>query len=171
MAKPSNSNERNLFTDIDLQIMLCNEKIKNHRRSIEKVKKMCGWYGPSGIGGIDYSKESFPSTHISFAEGLEMIDRDTEKINQLTEERKDLRRTMRRVKKIYAGLSGMEAQVYYCRVIQNRKRYEGQRADLKRKFFETKIFSLFETLIFQEIHILQGFTRKLHVVFYVVFLS
>lgn len=155
MAKPSNSNERNLFTDIDLQIMLCNEKIKNHRRSIEKVKKMCGWYGPSGVGGIDYSKESFPSTHISFAEGLEMIDRDTEKINQLTEERKDLRRTMRRVKKIYAGLSGMEAQVYYCRVIQkkntsgrrgrnrtfcspvpeDRKRYEGQRADLKMKIF------------------------------------
>ena len=154
MAKPSNSNERNLFTDIDLQIMLCNEKIKNHRRSIEKVKKMCGWYGPSGVGGIDYSKESFPSTHISFAEGLEMINRDTEKINQLTEERKDLRRTMRRVKKIYAGLSGMEAQVYYCRVIQkrhkrppgrnrtfrspvpeNRKRYEGQRADLKMKIF------------------------------------
>lgn len=120
MAKPSNSNERNLFTDIDLQIMLCNEKIKNHRRSIEKVKKMCGWYGPSGVGGIDYSKESFPSTHISFAEGLEMIDRDTEKINQLTEKRKDLRRTMRRVKKIYAGLSGMEAQVYYCRVIQKK---------------------------------------------------
>lgn len=27
---------------------------------------------------------------------------------------------MRRVKKIYAGLSGMEAQVYYCRVIQKK---------------------------------------------------
>ena len=37
--------------------MLCNERIKNHRRSIDKIKKMCGWNGPSGVGGIDYSKE------------------------------------------------------------------------------------------------------------------
>ena len=125
MAKPSNSNERNLFTDIDLQIMLCNEKIKNHRRSIEKVKKMCGWYGPSGVGGIDYSKESFPSTHISFAEGLEMIDRDTEKINQLTEERKDLRRTMRRVKKIYTGLSGIGDLIVTCASMHSRNRRAG----------------------------------------------
>ena len=120
-----------------------------------KSEKKCGWYGPSGVGGIDYSKESFPSTHISFAEGLEMIDRDTEKINQLTEERKDLRRTMRRVKKSTPDFPEWKHKVYYCRVIQkkntsgrrgrnrtfcspvpeNRKRYEGQRADLKMKIF------------------------------------
>ena len=144
MAKPSNSNERNLFTDIDLQIMLCNEKIKNHRRSIEKVKKMCGWYGPSGVGGIDYSKESFPSTHISFAEGLEMIDRDTEKINQLTEERKDLRRTFRNgstslllprdSEKNTSGRRGRN-RTFCSPVPEDRKRYEGQRADLKMKIF------------------------------------
>lgn len=93
MAKPSNNNERNLFRDIDLQIMLCNERIKNHRRSIDKIKKMCGWNGPSGVGGIDYSKESSPSTHISFLEGLELIQRDEANIRTLTEERKELRRS------------------------------------------------------------------------------
>ena len=105
MAKPSNNNERNLFRDIDLQIMLCNERIKNHRRSIDKIKKMCGWNGPSGVGGIDYSKESLPSTHISFLEGLELIQRDEANIRTLTEERKELRRSKKRVEKIYSSLT------------------------------------------------------------------
>lgn len=117
MAKPSNNNERNLFTELDLQIMLCNEKIRNHRRSIEKIKKMCGWNGPSGVGGIDYSKESSPSTHISFLEGLELIQRDKENIRNLEAERKDLRRSKKRVEKIYSSLTGYEAEIYYHRVI------------------------------------------------------
>lgn len=116
MANPYN-NERNLFKDIDLQIMLCNEKIKNHRRSIDKIKKMSGWNGPSGVGGIDYSKESSPGTRISFLEGLELIQRDEENIKRLTEERKELRRSKRRVEKIYASLTGYEEKIYYNRVI------------------------------------------------------
>ena len=117
MAKPSNTNERNFFKDIDLQIMLCSEQIKNHRRSIEKTKKACGWYGPSGVGGIDYSKECFPTNHISFAEALEMIDRDQKKIAELEEERRELRRSKKRVEKIYSKLTGYEEQVYYNRII------------------------------------------------------
>lgn len=116
MANPYN-NERNLFKDIDLQIMLCTEKIKNHRRSIDKIKKMSGWNGPSGVGGIDYSKESSPGTRISFLEGLELIQRDEENIKRLTEERKELRRSKRRVEKIYASLTGYEEKIYYNRVI------------------------------------------------------
>ena len=117
MAKPSNTNERNFFKDIDLQIMLCSEQIKNHRRSIEKTKKACGWYGTSGVGGIDYSKERFPTNHISFAEALEMIDRDQKKIADLEEERRELRRSKKRVEKIYSKLTGYEEQVYYHRII------------------------------------------------------
>jgi len=117
MAKPSNTNERNFFKDIDLQIMLCSEQIKNHRRSIKKTKKACGWYGPSGVGGIDYSKERFPTNHISFAEALEMIDRDQKKIAELEEERRELRRSKKRVEKIYSKLTGYEEQVYYHRII------------------------------------------------------
>lgn len=117
MAKPLNTNERNFFKDIDLQIMLCSERIKNHRRSIEKTKKACGWYGPSGVGGIDYSKEHFPTNHISFAQGLEMIDRDQKKIKELEEERRELRSSKKRVKKIYSKLTGYEEQVFYNRII------------------------------------------------------
>jgi hypothetical protein len=117
MAKPFNNNERNLFNEIDLQIMLCNEKIKNHRRSIEKTKKMCGWNGPSGAGGIDYSREPSHSTHISFLEGLQLIQKDEENIRILTEERKELRRSKKRVEKIYSSLTGYEAKIYYNRTI------------------------------------------------------
>lgn len=117
MAKPYKTNERNLFNDIDLQILLCNEKIKNHQRSINKIKKMCGWNGPSGATGIDYSRESTPSTHISFLEGLELIQKDEEHIRQLKEERKELRRSKKQVERIYSSLSGYEAQIYYNRYI------------------------------------------------------
>lgn len=118
IAKPSNDREeRNLFTEIDLQIMLCSEKIKNHRRSIQKAKKMCGWYGPNEVGGLDYSRDSAPGVHISFLEGLEMMKLDEERIRTLTEERKELRRSKRQIQKIYENLTGYEAQIYLNRVI------------------------------------------------------
>jgi hypothetical protein len=78
---------------------------------------MCGWNGPSGVGGIDYSKESSPGTHISFLEGLELIQRDEANIQTLTEERKELRRSKKRVQKIYSSLTGYEEKIYYNRVI------------------------------------------------------
>lgn len=116
-VKPSIERERNIFTEIDLQIMLCNEKIKNHRQSIQKAKKMCGWYGPNEVGGLDYTKESSPGVHISFLEGLEMMNIDEERIQTLCEERKNLRRSKKRIEKIYEILTGYENQVFYYRVI------------------------------------------------------
>ena len=84
MAKPGKtSKERDIFNEIELKIMLINEQIKNHQRSIEKAKKMSGWQGPSGVNGIDYSREPGNSVHISFAEGLRMIEQDTARINLL----------------------------------------------------------------------------------------
>jgi DNA-binding transcriptional MerR regulator len=117
MPKPYNNNERNLFTELDLRIMLCNEKIKNHRRSIEKTKRMCGWNGPSSMGGIDYSKETSHSTHISFMDGLNMIQKDEANIRAIAEERKELRRSKKRVEKIYSSLTGYEEKIYYHRII------------------------------------------------------
>lgn len=116
MAKPK-FNERNLFDEIDLKIMLINERIKNHRRSIEKAKKECGWYGPAGAGGVDYAKDTSKATHIAFIDGLRMIELDESRIRELEEERKDLQRSKRRIKRIYESLAGYEAQVFYYRVI------------------------------------------------------
>lgn len=122
MAKPSKSSEeRNLFTEIDLQIMLRNEKIKNHRRSIEKAKKLCGWYGPKGAGSVQYSQE--PGSHngqISFLEGLTMIQKDEERIRLLQEEKKELQRSRRRIRRIYESLTGYEERVFYLRVISQK---------------------------------------------------
>ena len=114
MAKPGKkSKERDIFKEIELKIMLINEQIKNHQRSIEKAKKMSGWQGPAGVSGIDYSREPGNSVHISFAEGLRMIEQDTERIQRLKEERADLKKSMKRIKKIYESLDGDEERVYY----------------------------------------------------------
>lgn len=119
MAKPlKNNKERNLFDEIDLKIMLINEQIKNHRRSIEKAKKQCGWYGPNEVGGVDYSKEPAKSVHISFVDGLRMIELDEKRIRELEEERKDLRKSKRQIKRIYESLTGYESQIYYFRIIR-----------------------------------------------------
>ncbi len=39
MAKTIEFKRKESFTDIDLQIMLCNEKIKNHRKIYRKSEK------------------------------------------------------------------------------------------------------------------------------------
>ena len=128
MAKPGKtSKERDIFNEIELKIMLINEQIKNHQRSIEKAKKMSGWQGPAGVSGIDYSREPGNSVHISFAEGLRMIEQDTERIQRLKEERADLKKSMKRIKKIYESLDGDEERVYYLRVI--RKMTQEEAAD------------------------------------------
>ena len=50
-------------------------------------------------------------------EGLELIQRDEANIRTLTEERKELRRSKKRVQKIYSSLTGYEEKIYYNRVI------------------------------------------------------
>lgn len=119
MAKPGKkTTERNIFTEIELKIMLINERIKNHEKSIEKAKRMSGWNGPAGVSGIDYSREPVAGVHISFAEGLRMIELDETRIRELKAEKADLRRQKKRIEKIYESLDGAEAQVYYLRVIR-----------------------------------------------------
>ncbi len=118
MAKPEKGqNRKDIFQKIDFKIDLINEQIRNHEKSIKKAKRMSGWQGPAGVSGIDYTKEPDGGVHISFAEGLRMIERDQEQIAKLKEERNELRRRRKRIKRIYDNLSGAEAEVYYTRVI------------------------------------------------------
>lgn len=119
MAKPGKKpKERNIFTEIDLKIMLVNERIKNHKKSIEKAKRMSGWQGPAGAGGMDYSRGPGSGIRISFEEGLRMIELDEMRIRDLAQEREELRRSRKRIEKIYESLSGTESRVYYFRVIR-----------------------------------------------------
>ncbi len=119
MADPvKKKTERNIFNEIDLDIMLINERIRNHRRSIEKVKKMSGWNGPGEVSGIDYSREPAAGVYISFAEGIRMIELDERRIRELEEDRKELRKSKKRIEKIYQNLTGYESQAYYYRIIR-----------------------------------------------------
>lgn len=118
MGNPVKKKERNVFTEIDLNIMLINEQIRNHRRSIEKIKKMSGWNGPAAVSGIDYSREPAAGVHISFAEGLRMIELDERRIRELEEERGELRKSKKRIEKIYQSLTGYESEAYYYRIIR-----------------------------------------------------
>lgn len=118
MAGTRTGKEKDIFSEAELEIMLINERIKNHRRSIEKAKKMSGLYGPSGVGGIDYSMEPGSSVHISFAEGLRRIQLDSRRIEELKAERAELRQSMNRIRRIYGCLSGDEGRAYYLRVIR-----------------------------------------------------
>ena len=52
-----------------------------------------------------------------YLEGLELIQRDEANIRTLTEERKELRQSKKRVQKIYSSLTGYEEKIYYNRVI------------------------------------------------------
>ncbi|MCI8993154.1 MAG: hypothetical protein HFG80_10630 [Eubacterium sp.] len=117
MAKPVKKTERNLFDEIDLKIMLIGEQIKNHQQSIEKAMKMGGLNGPSGISGIDYSREPTKSVHLSFDEVLPMIQLDYERIKKLKKERTELKKSKKRIEKIYKSLDGVESKVYYLRII------------------------------------------------------
>ena len=82
---------------------------------LTRSKKCVG--GMALLAVVELTKESSPSTHISFLEGLELIQRDEANIRTLTEERKELRRSKKRVQKIYSSLTGYEEKIYYNRVI------------------------------------------------------
>ena len=119
MAKPNKlSKERDIFNEIELKVMLINEQIENHQKSIATIKKMSGWRGPVEVSGIDNTKEQEKMFHNSFGEGLRMIQRDAEQIARLKTELSKLYQSKKRIKKIYETLGGNEEQVYYWRIIR-----------------------------------------------------
>ena len=109
--------KKNVFEVIDFEIELINEQIRNHEKSIEKARAMADLRGPSGVSGVDYAREPGGSVHISCAEAFRMISHDQEHVARLKERRKHLRKDRKRIKRIYKSLSGVEAEVYYTRVI------------------------------------------------------
>lgn len=118
MAKlDRNERKKNVFEVIDFEIELINEQIRNHGKSIEKARAMADLRGPSGVSGIDYARDPGGSVHISFAEANRLISHDEERIAKLKDKRRRLRKDRKRIKRIHESLSGVEADVYYTRVI------------------------------------------------------
>lgn len=116
--KIPNLQEGKLIKDIDFQILMSKEKIRNHKKSIEKVKRMSGMYGPSGIGGIRYSdmpKAGF--SHMDFPNAVQAIAKDEEYIERELAAIKSLRRRRRNLISAAEVLEGLEQLIFVYRII------------------------------------------------------
>ena len=113
-----NLNDGKLIKDIDFQILMCREKIRNHLKSIEKVKRMAGMNGPAGIGGVDYSGMPHAGfSHMNFPDALASIAKDEEYIAKERETIRSLQRRRRNLIRAVEKLEGVERSVFVCRVI------------------------------------------------------
>ena len=107
-----------LIKDIDFQILMCREKIRNHLKSIEKVKRMAGMNGPGGIGGMDYSGMPHAGfSHMDFPDALMSIAKDEEYIAKERETIRALQRRRRNLIRAAEKLEGMEQSIFVSRVI------------------------------------------------------
>lgn len=110
--------EGKLIKEIDFQILLCKENIKNYQKSIEKTKRMSGMDGPSGIRAGNCSglpragivHMDFPDAFASIAKDEKQIKRERETIRALRLRRRKLILTAR-------SLEGTEQSIFVCRVI------------------------------------------------------
>ncbi len=107
-----------LLKEIDFQILMSKEKIRNHEKSIAKIKRMAGMNGPSGIGSIDFSgmpKAGF--SHMDFPNAIALIAKDEEYIEQEKAAIKTLRKRKRNLLKAVDILDGIEKNIFIYRVL------------------------------------------------------
>ena len=111
--------EGKLLKEIDFQILMCREKIRNHEKSIAKVKKMAGMNGPSGVHGMNYSAQpGGGGMHgMAFPDALGAISCDLARIEHEKELIKSLQRRRRSLIKAARYLDGIEQQVFVYRVL------------------------------------------------------
>lgn len=120
MSAPRTPNlqEGKLIKEIDFQILMCKEKIKNHEKSIAKIKRMAGMNGPVGIGSVDLSgmpKAVF--SHMDFPDAIALIAKDEKYIEQEKAAIKTLRKRKRNLIKAVEILDGMEQNIFIYRVL------------------------------------------------------
>ena len=111
--------EGKIFRELDFQIMIRKEKIRNHQMSVMRAYKMAGLNGPKGLKGLDYSgvTSSTSIAHIGLDDAAIMIDRDKENIKILEYEISELRSKKRKLIKALSSLDGIEEQIFYRRII------------------------------------------------------
>lgn len=111
--------EGKLLKEIDFQIMMSREKIRNHEKSIAKIKKMAGMNGPSGVSSINYSgMPGGGSMHgMAFPDALGAIANDETHIRQEKEHISTLQKRRRNLIKAAKYLDGIEQQIFVYRVL------------------------------------------------------
>ena len=113
-----NIQEGKLIKEIDFQVLMCKEKIRNHEKSIAKIRRMAGMDGPSGIGAVDLSgmpKAGF--SHMDFPDAIALIAKDEGYIEQEKAAIKALRKRRRNLVKAAEILDGMEQSIFVYRVL------------------------------------------------------
>lgn len=111
--------EGKLIKDIDFQILVRREKIRNHMEAIKKIKRMSGMNGPAGVGAAvcsgmphaGFAHMDFPDALTAIAKEEECIAKERDQIRMLRRRRKNL---------IWAAekLEGVERSIFICRVLR-----------------------------------------------------
>ena len=100
-----------LIKDIDFQILMCREKIRNHL-------KMVVMNVVAGVGGVDYSGMPHAGfSHMDFPDALMSIAKDEEYIAKERETIRALQRRRRNLIRAAEKLEGMEQSIFVSRVI------------------------------------------------------
>ncbi len=113
-----NLQEGKRIKEIDFQIFMCKEKIRDHEKSIEKIKRLSGMNGPAGTGRIDYSgmpRAGF--SHMDFPDALVSITKEKDYIEKERAVIKSLRKRKRNLIKAVKRLDGIEQTIFVHRVI------------------------------------------------------
>jgi DNA-binding XRE family transcriptional regulator len=109
---------------IEQKIILCEAAVNEFREAIIKYYKMGGLYGPSLVGGIDYSREPSNLVKIGFAEALIHIQKNQDQLDLYLEELGRLQKLQKEMKENYSLLDETESKVFYFRVIQKNTQEE-----------------------------------------------
>lgn len=110
--------EGKLLRDIDFQILMRKEKIRDYQKSIEKIKRMSGMNGPSGMSSVDYSglpRAKF--SHANFPNALASIAKIEEHMEREKERTRELIRRKRKLIEAAERLEGTEQLVFVYRVL------------------------------------------------------
>lgn len=108
-----------VFKDIDFQIMVRKEQIRNLELSITKSYKLATANGPKGISGVDYTRviSTTPIAHIGLDDVIITVEKNKKKIRILEEEIKILKNRKRNLIKTLKSLDGVNEQIFFHRVI------------------------------------------------------
>lgn len=122
MSVPNNLmdlKEAKLIKDMDFQILICKERIRNHMEAIKKTKRMSGMNGPavvsaavcSGMPNAGFTHMDFPDALMALAKEEECIEKEREQIRLLRRRKKNLIGAAEK-------LEGIERSIFVCRVLR-----------------------------------------------------
>ena len=110
---------------IEQKISICEVAVNELRNAIIKYYKMAGLFGPSTVGGVDYSRDQNPNAvRISYAEALIHIQKNQNQLGLYLEELGRLQNIKKELSNNYSQLTENKSQVFFYRAIQKKTQEE-----------------------------------------------